>query len=394
MARDTLVESSTLTAIADAIREKTETSDAMYPSEMAGKIRAIEGASTGKYVWKKSEVCLESSGTQYIYTGVKPNSTMSLEIKFSTTTSYYNTIGSVDLGWQTTGFGIGANNFQYGSNLNASQNFYNGNVHVVKISPKGAEVDGATVATFTESSWSIDYTLVLFALNRNGEAQEFLNGKIWYAKIWEGSNLIRHFVPAVNNGVVCMYDNASGTYYTNQGTGDFALVTSDDFVYIADDDENKYPDGDMLDGYYYERVETGGIPIPVPIVAGDIVVKRADLAEATSTRDKAWQASGIYVIISKAGTYRFKYELSKSYNSTQLNSQLRKNGVEISGTIWGSESQIQDGYTSHDITCNSGDRIEIYYRGTTAHPDDDTVYAYSTVRDLTAGVYLDFSYFN
>lgn len=41
MARDTLVEGSTLTAIADAIREKTETSDVMYPSEMAGKIRAI-----------------------------------------------------------------------------------------------------------------------------------------------------------------------------------------------------------------------------------------------------------------------------------------------------------------------------------------------------------------
>lgn len=41
MARDTLVEGSTLTAIADAIREKTETSDVMYPSEMAGKIRGI-----------------------------------------------------------------------------------------------------------------------------------------------------------------------------------------------------------------------------------------------------------------------------------------------------------------------------------------------------------------
>ena len=41
MARNTLVEGSTLTAIADAIREKTETSDVMYPSEMAGKIRDI-----------------------------------------------------------------------------------------------------------------------------------------------------------------------------------------------------------------------------------------------------------------------------------------------------------------------------------------------------------------
>mgnify|MGYP006967231293 CR=1 FL=1 len=41
MTRDTLIEGSTLTAIADAIREKTETTDVMYPSEMAGKIREI-----------------------------------------------------------------------------------------------------------------------------------------------------------------------------------------------------------------------------------------------------------------------------------------------------------------------------------------------------------------
>ena len=44
MARDTLIEGSTLTAIADAIREKTETTDAMYPSEMAGKISEITKA--------------------------------------------------------------------------------------------------------------------------------------------------------------------------------------------------------------------------------------------------------------------------------------------------------------------------------------------------------------
>ena len=44
MANDTLIQGTTLTAIADAIREKTETTDVMYPSEMAGKISGITKA--------------------------------------------------------------------------------------------------------------------------------------------------------------------------------------------------------------------------------------------------------------------------------------------------------------------------------------------------------------
>lgn len=56
MARDTLVESSTLTAIADAIREKTETSDVMYPSEMAGKILSIETGGNGTLVSQISSI--------------------------------------------------------------------------------------------------------------------------------------------------------------------------------------------------------------------------------------------------------------------------------------------------------------------------------------------------
>ena len=36
-----VVDKSSLVSVADAIREKTETTDVMYPSEMAGKIRNI-----------------------------------------------------------------------------------------------------------------------------------------------------------------------------------------------------------------------------------------------------------------------------------------------------------------------------------------------------------------
>lgn len=78
MANDTLIQSTTLTAIADAIREKTETSDVMYPSEMAGKIKGISGGIpvpdpivAGDTIVKQSatrEVNVGANQTAYKYT--------------------------------------------------------------------------------------------------------------------------------------------------------------------------------------------------------------------------------------------------------------------------------------------------------------------------------------
>ena len=47
MANDTLIQGTTLTAIADAIRAKDGSTAQMYPSEMAGKIAAIETVPEG-----------------------------------------------------------------------------------------------------------------------------------------------------------------------------------------------------------------------------------------------------------------------------------------------------------------------------------------------------------
>lgn len=165
---------------------------------------------------------LESDGGQYINTSIKPNSTMGVEIQFSTTTQYYNTVAVVDLGWETTGFGVGANAYQWGANVNGGQNWADGSIHTVSIDPSGVVADGSSVATFENSSWSIDYDFVLFALNRNGEIQENLIGKIYYVKIKENNQIIRHYIPCINSSnVIGMYDIIEGEFYENLGTGSF-----------------------------------------------------------------------------------------------------------------------------------------------------------------------------
>lgn len=138
-------------------------------------------------------------------------------------------------------------------------------------------------------------------------------------------------------------------------------------------------------------IEAGGIPIPNPIAAGDTVVKTSSLDTATSTSKTTVQASGVYITIAKAGTYRFKYTLTKNAAYANAYSQLYKNGTVISGTEVGKSSTVKNFEASNDVACGAGDTIEIYYRGGT---NSDSVGVKCTVSNFTAGVELDFSYFN
>ena len=49
-----------------------------------------------------------------------------------------------------------------------------------------------------------------------------ISGKIYHARVFENDMLVRNYIPSLdNNGVPCMYDTVSGETFYNQGTGDF-----------------------------------------------------------------------------------------------------------------------------------------------------------------------------
>lgn len=90
------------------------------------------------------------------------------------------------------------------------------------------EYDGTSqTRTFTNSgSFSSSApNLWLFNLNCPKEPKDlWTNGFWYYTKIWDGEELIRDFIPIKNNdGVVCLYDNVTKTFFYNQGQGDFLL---------------------------------------------------------------------------------------------------------------------------------------------------------------------------
>ena len=137
------------------------------------------------------------------------------------------------------------------------------------------------------------------------------------------------------------------------------------------------------------RAISTGIPVDNPVTAGDIPVLSSDVASAT-IKNSSLTASGVFINISKAGTYRFKYNMSKNYVGATCYTMLYKNGAQIKNTQCGQVSTGKTFSYTGDINCASRDRIEIYGKvGKTS--DSDNIYP--TVTTLTACVNLDLSYF-
>lgn len=166
---------------------------------------------------------IESSGTQYIDTGLKPTQDYSMTIKCQSTGTSSNTYAGCDTNWQNTGFFIGVSVFEFGNASTMSAQNYGENPVVLTLDKTGGYKDGAktwnntSTATFQTVS-----NLTLFALNRNGTIREYLTGKIYYCTISDNGTLVRNFIPCKNSdGVIGMYDTIGAQFYQNSGTGTF-----------------------------------------------------------------------------------------------------------------------------------------------------------------------------
>lgn len=169
---------------------------------------------------------IESTGTQYIDTGIKPTSTnpnFIAEIDFS----FLSVPASSYLGL----FGVNGNmqlaiysNYKFGDGTNISNLILELNK---KYSYKGnfasgkSYVDGTEVAQRNNSVWRNAY---LFAVNGgNDEPTSNASGKIYSCKIYDNGTLVRNYIPCYRkvDNVIGLYDLVNGVFYTNAGEGTF-----------------------------------------------------------------------------------------------------------------------------------------------------------------------------
>lgn len=163
---------------------------------------------------------IESDGSQYIDTGIATSSNLSVEFAAE--------VNSDD----TDGFFIGGRDAEmvnrYGIRLYKGNEiyFYTANSgyeydivsnvtskHVYRTDKHQLYIDDVLSVTASNTTFNGTNSMYIFADNNAGTNKDTLAMKLYYCKIWDGDNLVRDFVPHLENGEYCLLDNVSGEVF-------------------------------------------------------------------------------------------------------------------------------------------------------------------------------------
>ena len=179
---------------------------------------------------------LESTGTQYIDTGIVPTS----NTKITATVSLSTTQSKCIMGCRDSAY---ANYFTFatGSSNALLVNFNNSadlSVYRASYSPYSMNTiykleNSKTARRICDANGTVlaeniiacpdvfNATKSIYLFDSNGQNAP-MSGKIYSAKIYENGTLVRDFIPALDSqNIPCMYDKAEGKCYYNAGTGQF-----------------------------------------------------------------------------------------------------------------------------------------------------------------------------
>ena len=176
---------------------------------------------------------IESTGTQYIDTGFKPNQDTRTIIDFqstaapsndwllgvrrSTNVDSYGTMAGSDTSI-TSWFGTAS----VTQTVNALTNRFvlDKNKEETTIEYESGE---STSFSNSSSEFESEYNLFLLNINLAGSAASAaISGNLYYCQMYNGDALVRDFVPCKDpSGEVGLYDLVSGVFYGNAGTGTF-----------------------------------------------------------------------------------------------------------------------------------------------------------------------------
>jgi len=184
---------------------------------------------------------IQSSGTQYIDTGFKPNQNTRLILDFENTGDYSSmTTGLCPLfgarnasaASSAAAFAlwIGSKSYPHYGNAayNAGGEFtLDINARLTYVMNKNVVSIGSEVITCSSATFTTNYNLCLLTINNYGTIEtRRASGKLWSARIYDNGTLVRDFVPCKNaSGTVGLYDVINGAFYENKGSGTFTAGT-------------------------------------------------------------------------------------------------------------------------------------------------------------------------
>ena len=160
---------------------------------------------------------LESHGTEWIDTGVLSSSELEVAVDFVCNSGFV--FGTYVLPYQ---FGCDTDSPGYwridGSGQRPSRNVSKGMRHVIVLRNGPSTLDGDVVSNLNASFFDEGSRVLLF----KADNQSGLVGSVYSCSISKNGQNLRSYIPVLDlSGRPAMYDEISGQFFYNQGTGEF-----------------------------------------------------------------------------------------------------------------------------------------------------------------------------
>ena len=186
-----------------------------------GKSRLPDGYTELEYI--------ESTGTQYIDTGFKPNNNtrVVMDADVTSNTTDWKALFSVRTNSTTGTFGIIWTSSQvytpyYGSLSSLKFTGIAQTGRRIYDQNKEKTTIGGQTLSYTNTAFQCSYNLYLLALCTAGTPNWHISAKLYSCKMYDNGKLIRDYIPCKNpSNAVGLYDIANSVFYGNAGTGAF-----------------------------------------------------------------------------------------------------------------------------------------------------------------------------
>lgn len=170
---------------------------------------------------------IQSSGTQYIDTGFKPNqdtrvvTKISFNVLTSGTSSYaFGAANSGSSGMFEISTGNNLIRLGYGGTA-VTQTFPSTKPFTIDFNKNVVTING-TAYTLTAATFTGTYSMYICDTNRGKAYRAIPAVTVYSFQIYDNGTLARDFIPCKNpSGVVGIWDDVNNTFYSNAGSGTF-----------------------------------------------------------------------------------------------------------------------------------------------------------------------------
>lgn len=343
---------------------------------------------------------LESSGTQYIDTGVFPTQLTEVEYRCAVTGSVSNNDSHLfcsrlsasseafDLAYMNTPAN-GLEKFRFIHGTTTTQETTTSvtaiqiaNPHTYYMSGTSFKVDGSEKMSFTTTAFTGSYSLWLFGVNSAGSLHNQVRAqRVYKCTIWDNGTLVRDFIPCLDsNNVPCMWDAVERKAYYNAGTGSFTYGHTITPVEYLQSSGTQYIDT----GYIASN--TSGFSVKImPLQSNDKYFIGSRPRTATNDRWLAGSNVGPQVYIGWNTNNFVNWELNKVHTvqNNFMNSRTKVlDGTvvaQISETLSSQGSRTAYLFSANDSNATALDTCRIY--GTQISDGSSLVRDYIPVKD-------------